>query len=108
MKPLLLSVALFMAASCAASTPSKFDQAHLLYNQAASVALAYAEQPDADPVARQRIADVIIRTGPVVNKCSLVLEDPRASESEKELYSRWAIAILDEAIRQLTEEALRR
>ena len=106
MNRLLLLAPLVLTVSCAASVGGKFDQAHILYNQASSVALAYAEQPDSDPAAREAIAETIARTGPVVVKASEVLDDPAVSTDEKRIYANWASAVLEEAIRQLTEEVM--
>lgn len=100
---LLALVPIVLTISCAATVGGKFDQAHILYNQASSVALAYAEKPDADETARQAIAATISRTGPVVIKASQVLDDPAVSKDEKRIYAEWAAAVLEEAVRQLTE-----
>jgi len=108
MRRMLYAAPLLLACSCAATTAGKYDQAHFLYNQAASVALAYAEQPDANLEIRQRIATIVVRTGPVVNKASEVLDDPNATKSEKTLYFNWAWAVLEEATRQLTQELVGR
>jgi len=102
-REMLCAAVLLMTCSCAASTAGKYDQAHALYNQAASVALAYAEQPDADPAVKDKIVEIIVRTGPVVRKGSEVLDDPNVTADDKKIYLGWAWAVLEEATRQLTE-----
>ena len=106
MKRLILATALISA--CAVSPAAKFDQAHLAYNHIASVALSYAERPDADPVAKEAISQTVMRTAPVILRASTIIDDPEAQESERTLYVRWALAIVEQATLQLTDLVLGR
>ena len=65
--------AALLVGGCSQSAVNKFDSAHAVYNAAAGAAMDYADDPLANKAAGDRIAEIVVRTGPLVIRGSNVV-----------------------------------